>query len=102
MVTRLPASTAIGPPAAKIMYRGAIPGAVVTENLLEAVRQEWQDKEQGEAAAVERAARLAVVLKDLGYQDVHVGGVHKSFNTLSPPQLGAQRTIELAQFSPSA
>ena len=71
------------PPAAKIMNRGAIPGAVVTENLLEAVRREWQDKEQGEAAAVERAARLAVVLKGLGYQGVHVGGVHKSFITLA-------------------
>jgi methylenetetrahydrofolate reductase (NADPH) len=71
------------PPAAKIMHRGAIPGAVVTENLLQAVKREWEDNERGEAAAVERAARLAVVLKGLGYQGIHVGGVHKSFATLA-------------------
>ena len=86
-VFRMPVSVlgsvyVLRPPAAKIMHRGAIPGAVVTENLLEAVKREWEDKEQGEAAAVERAARLAVVLKGLGYQGIHVGGVHKSFTTL--------------------
>ncbi|MFO7685922.1 MAG: methylenetetrahydrofolate reductase C-terminal domain-containing protein [Desulfobacterales bacterium] len=70
------------PPAAKIMNRGAIPGAVVTGNLLESVMQEWGDREQGETAAIERAARLAVVLKGLGYHGIHVGGVHRSFATL--------------------
>ncbi len=70
------------PPAAKIMNRGSVPGAVVTENLLEEVKREWKDRDRGEAAAIERAARQAVVLKGLGYQGIHVGGVHKSFATL--------------------
>jgi hypothetical protein len=90
------------PPAAKIMNRGAIPGAVVTDTLLEAVRQEWQDKEQGEATAVERAARLAVVLKGLGCQGVHVGSVHKSFNTLSPSAFGRSTKHRVGSISPSA
>jgi methylenetetrahydrofolate reductase (NADPH) len=71
------------PPAARIMNRGAIPGAVVTDGLFETVQREWERKEQGEAAAIERAARLAVVLKGLGYQGIHVGGVHRSFSTLA-------------------
>jgi methylenetetrahydrofolate reductase (NADPH) len=71
------------PPAAKIMNRGTIPGAVVTDDLLAAVKREWVDRRQGEAAAIERAARMAVVLKGLGYQGIHVGGVHKDFSTLA-------------------
>ena len=71
------------PPAAKVMNRGSIPGAVVTQKLLDAVQREWRNREQGEAAAIERSARLAVVLKGLGYRGIHVGGVHKSFATLA-------------------
>ena len=71
------------PGAAKIMNRGTIPGAVVTDRLLARVKGEWRDKERGEAAAIERSARLAAVLKGLGYRGIHVGGVHKRFATLA-------------------
>jgi methylenetetrahydrofolate reductase (NADPH) len=71
------------PPAARIMNRGRVPGAVVTNRLMAAVQREWRNKEQGEAGAIERSARLAVVLKGLGYRGIHVGGVHKSFATLA-------------------
>jgi hypothetical protein len=90
------------PPAARIMNRCTIPGALVTDTLLEAVRQEWQDKEQDEATAIERAARLAVVLKGLGYQGVHGGGVHRSFSTLSPPATGRSTKHRVDSISPSA
>jgi methylenetetrahydrofolate reductase (NADPH) len=71
------------PPAARIMNRGRIPGAVVTKRLLNTVLSEWQDKKEGEKAAIERSARLAAILKGMGYRGIHVGGVHKSFSTLA-------------------
>ena len=37
----------------------------------------------GPGAAVERAARLAVMLKGLGYQGVHFGGIHHSFEPVA-------------------
>jgi methylenetetrahydrofolate reductase (NADPH) len=71
------------PTPARIMNRGKIPGAVVTGKLLDLVLREWEDKQQGRKSAIERAARLAAVLKGLGYRGIHVGGVHKSFSTLA-------------------
>ncbi len=68
------------PKAAAIMNAGRVPGAVVTDSLLERVRVEWRDKTAGRAAAIERAARLAAVLKGLGYGGIHIGGIHGSFD----------------------
>ena len=56
------------PGAAKVMAKGRVPGVVVTPELLKKVQGEWQDKKNGHLAAVERSARLAVVLKGLGIQ----------------------------------
>jgi methylenetetrahydrofolate reductase (NADPH) len=70
------------PGAAKIMARGRIPGVVVTPELLKRVQREWQDKKGGHLAAVERSARLAVVLKGLGYKGAHFGGINHKFDTL--------------------
>jgi methylenetetrahydrofolate reductase (NADPH) len=69
------------PGAARIMNQNRVPGAVVTDALLEAVQQEWQDKAQGRQAAIERAARLGAVLKGLGYRGIHIGGIHRDFET---------------------
>ncbi len=69
----------LNPKVARIMNQGRIPGAVVTDDLLARVRQEWTDPKTGRKAAVERAARLAAVLKGLGYRGIHIGGVHRSF-----------------------
>ena len=71
------------PNVAKVMSEGKVPGVVVTPRLLEMVQREWKEKSNGHAATIERAARLAVVLKGLGYKGVHFGGIHKSFETLS-------------------
>ncbi|WP_054029950.1 methylenetetrahydrofolate reductase C-terminal domain-containing protein [Desulfatitalea tepidiphila] len=68
------------PKAAAIMNAGRVPGAVVTDALLERIRTEWRDKAAGRAAAIERAARLAAVLKGLGYGGIHIGGIHGSFD----------------------
>ena len=71
------------PGVAKIMARGRVPGVVVTPELLKKVQVEWQDKKKGHLAAVERSARLAVILKGLGYKGAHFGGINHKFDTLA-------------------
>lgn len=67
------------PVSARIMNAGQVPGAVVSDELLNKVIREWRDKVQGWALAVERAARLGAVLKGLGYRGIHIAGVHRGF-----------------------
>ncbi len=71
------------PGAARVMAEGRVPGVVVTPKLLRKVQTEWRDRKIGHSSAVERAARLAVVLKGLGYKGAHFGGINRSFDTLA-------------------
>jgi len=72
----------LSPGAAAMMNKGRVPGAVVTDGLLKTVQKEWQDKLAGKKAAIERAARLGAVLRGLGYRGVHLGGIHRDFETV--------------------
>ncbi|MFV0436016.1 MAG: methylenetetrahydrofolate reductase C-terminal domain-containing protein [Desulfopila sp.] len=65
--------------AANIMSQGKVPGVYVTKKLQERVVEEYQVKGEGPKKAIDRAARLGVVLKGIGYKGIHIGGVHKSF-----------------------
>ena len=67
------------PRSAAIMNSGRVPGAVVPDALLKRIQAEWRDKQAGREASIERAARLAAVLKGLGYAGIHIGGIHKDF-----------------------
>jgi methylenetetrahydrofolate reductase (NADPH) len=69
------------PKSAAVMNAGKVPGAVVPDRLLERIQNEWRVAASGRRAAVERAARLAAVLKGLGYGGIHIGGIHRSFST---------------------
>ncbi len=71
----------LNPKAAKIMNKGIIPGVVVTDDLLAVVIKEWETPRQGRQLAIERAAKLGSVLKGLGYRGMHLGGIHKGFDT---------------------
>jgi methylenetetrahydrofolate reductase (NADPH) len=71
------------PGAARVMHAGQVPGARVSAPLLEKVQTEWRQKEEGRRKAIERAARLAVVVKGLGYRGIHIGGVHRRFDTVA-------------------
>ncbi len=71
----------LSPKAAEIMHSGKVPGAVVTDALFARIKKEGRDKQSAQRAAVERTARLAAVLKGLGYKGIHIGGIHKSFET---------------------
>lgn len=70
----------LSPKSASLMNAGKVPGAVVAEPLLRQIETEWRDRAAGSRAAVERAARLAAVLKGLGYGGIHIGGIHRSFD----------------------
>ncbi len=67
---------------AAIMNAGKVPGAVVSSGLFQQVQREWRDAADGRKAAIERAARLAAVLKGIGYSGIHIGGIHRSFSTV--------------------
>ncbi len=69
----------LNPVAAGMMNKGSIPGCVVSKKLLNDIEKEWKNKKEGQKAAVERAARLGVILKGLGYKGIHIGGIHKNF-----------------------
>jgi methylenetetrahydrofolate reductase (NADPH) len=71
------------PVVARIMNSGKVPGVFVTDELLKTVTREWQDKDTGRKAAIERAAKLGAILKGLGYQGIHIGGIHRNFDTVA-------------------
>lgn len=73
----------LSPGAARLMNQGKVPGAVVPDALLQIVQKEWTDPAVGRKAGIERAARLGVVLKGLGYRGIHIGGVHRSFEPVA-------------------
>jgi methylenetetrahydrofolate reductase (NADPH) len=80
---KLPALASIyvlTPGAARMMHNGGVPGAVVTRRLLDRIEAEWRDKADGREAAIERSARLAAVVKGLGYKGIHIGGIHRRFD----------------------
>ncbi len=72
----------LNPGAAGMMNKGRIPGCVVSKKLLHDIEREWQNKKEGQKAAIERAARLGVILKGLGYKGIHISGIHKNFDTV--------------------
>ena len=94
------------PASARIMNAGQVPGVEVTDELLNQVIWEWQDKKRGRAQAIERAARLGAVLKGLGYRGIHIAGVHRSFELVARildrmAQIGDQWADFLDDFPPN-
>jgi len=73
----------LSPMAARAMNGGAVPGAIVPDELLAKVLKEWKNPKQGLVLAVERAARLAAILKGLGYHGIQIGGIHRSFEPVA-------------------
>ncbi len=72
----------LSPRAARAMNRGRVPGVHVSDDLFNTVVKEWEIPRDGLKMAIERTAKLGVILKGLGYRGIHIGGVHKSFNTV--------------------
>lgn len=72
----------LGKGPAKPMNAGRVPGVHVSDNLLHKVLQEYEVAGEGKKKAMERIARLGVVLKGIGYRGIHIGGIHDSFATV--------------------
>ena len=64
--------------AAEKMSKGEPPGCWVAPELVERIRIESKAKDSGEAARLERAARMVAILRGLGYAGAYIGGTHKA------------------------
>jgi methylenetetrahydrofolate reductase (NADPH) len=62
---------------AEKMSKGEPPGCWVAPELVEKIRAETQAKDKGEAARLERAARMVAILRGMGYAGAYIGGTHK-------------------------
>lgn len=72
----------LGKGPARPMNAGRVPGVHVSDNLLNKVLKEYETPGEGKKHAIERIARLGVVLKGIGYKGIHIGGIHDSFDTV--------------------
>lgn len=73
----------LGKGPATVMHGGKVPGVHVSKRLFEQIVKEYEVKGEGPKLAIERTARLGAVLKGIGYKGIHIGGVHKSFDTVA-------------------
>jgi methylenetetrahydrofolate reductase (NADPH) len=72
----------LSPRSSRAMNQGRVPGAYVAGPLFNQVIKEWAIIRSGLKIAIDRAAKLGVILKGLGYRGIHIGGIHKSFKTV--------------------
>jgi methylenetetrahydrofolate reductase (NADPH) len=68
----------LGVKAAEKMSKGEPPGCWVAPELVERIREEVKAKDAGEAARLERAARMVAILRGMGYAGAYIGGTHKT------------------------
>ena len=68
----------LGPKAAEKMNKGEPPGCWVAPELLEKIQSESTAPDKGQALRLERAARMAAILRGLGYAGAYIGGDHQA------------------------
>jgi methylenetetrahydrofolate reductase (NADPH) len=66
-------------PVAKVMNQKRVPGCVVTDDLYRIIEEEGKAPDGGRRARLNRAAKLAAILKGMGYDGVHLGGPDLTF-----------------------
>ena len=64
----------LSPAAARAFHRGAIPGVIVTDELLEIVERQAASADDGKAFFLDLAARHVAVARGLGFAGVYLGG----------------------------
>jgi methylenetetrahydrofolate reductase (NADPH) len=64
----------LSPSAARAFHRGKIPGAVVTDELLELAERHGASPDKGRAFFVDLAAKHVAVVRGLGFDGVYLGG----------------------------
>lgn len=68
---------------AQIMAQGKVPGIVFPDSLAQRMRRESAESDKGEEARLLRAAKMAAVLKHMGYAGVHLGGNNLDFSKIA-------------------
>ncbi len=68
----------LGAKAAEKMNKGEPPGCWVAPELLEKIQSESTAADKGQALRLERAARMAAILRGLGYAGTYLGGDHQA------------------------
>ena len=68
----------LGLKASEKMAKGEPPGCWVAPELVERIREEVKAKDSGEAARLERAARMVAILRGMEYAGAYIGGTHKA------------------------
>ena len=58
----------------ELMYKGKLPGCLISDSLYEEFQKEAQSADKGKKARLVRAAKLLAILKGLGYDGAHIGG----------------------------
>jgi methylenetetrahydrofolate reductase (NADPH) len=64
------------PKAAERMSKGEPPGCWVSPELLAKIQEEAKAADKGLAARLERAAKMAAIMRGLGYAGAYIGGTH--------------------------
>ena len=63
---------------AEKMAKGEPPGCWVAPELVDRIRKESLARDGGQAARLERAAKMVAIVKGLGYAGAYIGGTHKT------------------------
>src|SRR5207249_2105564 len=90
----------LGLKSAEKMSKDDPPGCWVAPELVEKIRDEVKAKDKGEAARLERAARMIAILRGLGYAGAYIGGTHNAEHLgwiIERGQILAPRWKELAE-----
>ena len=66
-----------GPAVARVMAEGGVPGVVLSRQLADRIRNEGREER------LERAAKMAAVLRGLGYAGIHLGGTGLDFDDVA-------------------
>jgi methylenetetrahydrofolate reductase (NADPH) len=61
-------------PVAKTMHQNHVPGCVVTDKLLHQIAAEFELKDRGKQARLDRAAKMFAIVKGIGYQGAYISG----------------------------
>lgn len=72
----------LGAGTGRLMNRGAVPGCVVSDDLLKILEQEAASPDKGRAASLERAARMLAIFKGMGFRGAHLAGFALKFEEI--------------------
>jgi methylenetetrahydrofolate reductase (NADPH) len=69
-------------PVAKTMHENNIPGCVVTGKLLTRIAAEFESKDKGKQARLDRAAKMFAIAKGMGYKGAYISGQGLPFESV--------------------